>query len=114
GRRILTTSTDNTARIWNAATGRLLTSLEGHAHQVNRSAFHPDGALVITSSTDGTARLWDAADGALLRSLDEPWIDEATCSPDGRTIPTSSRGGTATIWDLSMARQTPEEVARFI
>jgi hypothetical protein len=61
GSRIVTTSEDKTARIWDAATGKELAVLRGHEGQVNSAAFSPDGSRIVTTSTDATARIWDAA-----------------------------------------------------
>lgn len=58
GKRVVTASEDNTARVWDAATGRLLASLRGHTEGVNSAAFSPDGQRVVTASWDKTARIW--------------------------------------------------------
>ncbi len=42
GTRIITTSDDKTARIWDATTGRQLHVLRGHTAAVNDGAFSPD------------------------------------------------------------------------
>jgi hypothetical protein len=64
GTRVATASNDGTARLWNAATGKSLTTLRGHGGPVNAVAFSPDSARVLTASDDMTARLWDARSGA--------------------------------------------------
>jgi WD40 repeat protein len=58
GTRVVTASEDNTARVWNAASGQLLAKLEGHAAAVYSALFSPDGARVVTASDDNTARVW--------------------------------------------------------
>ncbi|HVS28919.1 MAG TPA: TIR domain-containing protein, partial [Solirubrobacteraceae bacterium] len=63
GSRIVTASSDRTARAWNARTGRQETILRGHAALVESAAFSPDGSRVVTASVDGTARIWDARTG---------------------------------------------------
>ncbi|MBL8764741.1 MAG: hypothetical protein JNM07_10780, partial [Phycisphaerae bacterium] len=60
GARLVTASGDETARVWDAATGRELLRLEGHAGVVLSAAFSPDGARLVTASDDQTARVWDA------------------------------------------------------
>jgi hypothetical protein len=53
-------SYDNTARVWEAATGKELARLEGHDGAVTSAAWSPDGTRIVTTSVDGTARLWRA------------------------------------------------------
>ena len=70
GKRVLTGSYDNTARLWDAATGAAVATLEGHSGYVLAVAFSPDGKRVLTGSDDNTARLWDAATGAVVATLE--------------------------------------------
>jgi WD40 repeat protein len=58
GARVLTASWDQTARLWEAASGKLLVPLEGHRGWVESAVFSPDGAGVLTASRDKPARLW--------------------------------------------------------
>jgi hypothetical protein len=55
-----TASWDDTARIWDAASGLAVAILKGHADDVNSAVFSPDGLHLVTTSKDTTARLWDA------------------------------------------------------
>jgi WD40 repeat protein len=63
-KRVLTSSEDGIAQLWDVATGIRLMILSGHRFNVFGVAFSPDGKSVVTSSADKTARLWDAAGGA--------------------------------------------------
>ena len=58
GRRIVTASTDGTARVWNAFTGELLAMLSGHTRVVSHARFSLDGQRIVTSSLDTTARVF--------------------------------------------------------
>ncbi|HXN88172.1 MAG TPA: hypothetical protein VN890_02260, partial [Methylocella sp.] len=69
GVRVLTGSYDNTARLWDAATGKEIRAFKGHVGSVTSVAFSPDGARVLTGSGDATARLWAAATGEELRAF---------------------------------------------
>ena len=55
---MVTASEDKTARLWDAASGKSLAVLSGHALAVRTAAFSPDGQRVVTASDDDTARLW--------------------------------------------------------
>ena len=57
--RVVTASLDKTARVWDAATGKPLTSPLEHQDKVVSAAFSPDGTRVVTASLDNTARMWD-------------------------------------------------------
>jgi WD40 repeat protein len=66
GTHLLTTSWDNTARIWDATTGQPHLTLTGHTSPVTGGAWSPDGTHLLTTSWDNTARIWDAATGRLV------------------------------------------------
>jgi WD40 repeat protein len=59
GTRIVTASEDNTARVWEASTGKELAQLQGHTAWVRSAAFSPDGTRIVTASEDNTARVWE-------------------------------------------------------
>jgi len=98
----VTASNDNTARLWDAATGKPIGEPMHHENEVYSAQFSPDGKLVVTASKDRTARLWDAATG---KSIGEPmghegWVVTAQISPDGKQVLTASEDGTARLWDV--------------
>src|SRR5947208_4715 len=64
GTRIVTASSDRTARLWDATSGAEIAVLRGHEGYVWSAAFSPDRTRIVTASEDKTARLWDAASGA--------------------------------------------------
>ena len=69
GQRLVTASSDNTARVWEVETGQPLAILKGHTNNVGYAAFSPDGEKVVTASWDNTARVWNAQTGELLMLL---------------------------------------------
>ena len=48
GARVLTASADKTAKLWDAASGKLIASF-AHQDSVNDAAFSPDGARILTA-----------------------------------------------------------------
>ena len=112
GRRVVTSSYDKTARIWDAATGREILLLSGHADRVVSAAFSPDGLRVVTASYDHTAGIWDAGTGHELTRLrgHTDRLLSVAYSPDGRRIVTTSLDKTARIWDST----TGHEILRLI
>src|ERR1039458_7214185 len=69
GRWALTGSEDNTARLWEVATGDEIRRLEGHSGPVYSVAFSSDGRWALTGSFDKTARVWEVATGKEIRRL---------------------------------------------
>jgi WD40 repeat protein len=106
GKYIVTTSYDNTAKIWDAASGKMLQDLSGHTQWVNSAQFSPDGKFIVTSSRDNSAIIWDAASGKMLQDLSGhiDWVLSAQFSPDGKYIVTASEDNTAKIWDAASGK----------
>merc|ERR1719168_207593 len=59
--QVLTASDDETAKVWNAATGECTQTLSGHIGVLRSAIFSPDGLCVLTASDDETAKVWNAA-----------------------------------------------------
>src|SRR4051812_6348240 len=59
--RIVTASHDQTAKVWDATTGRELLTLEGHTRMVTSAAFLPDGGRILTAGNDGLIKIWEGA-----------------------------------------------------
>ena len=62
--QVLTASFDQTAKVWSAASGKCLLTLEGHSRWVKSAVFSPDDQQVLTASQDETAMVWSAASGS--------------------------------------------------
>jgi WD40 repeat protein len=103
GTRVVTASSDRTARIWDVKTGATLLVLRGHTNLLWSAAFSPDGKRVVTASADNTARVWDATTGAALVTLSghTKGVITASFSPDGGRVVTTSWDNTARVWDAS-------------
>jgi uncharacterized protein with WD repeat len=106
GRALASGSLDNTIRLWDAASGALLRTLEGHTFWVRSVAFSPDGRALASGSADNTIRLWDAASGALRRTLEghTDWVRSVAFSPDGRLLASASDDRTIRLWDAASGR----------
>lgn len=66
GSRLLTISSDRTARIWDAATGKPVSPPMQHGGRAYSVAVSPDEKRIATSAEDGTTRLWEAETGRLV------------------------------------------------
>ncbi len=103
GKTMAAPSPDNTAKVWDLTSGKVVQTLTGHTNAVNTTACSPDGRLVVTASKDSTARIWDAASGKRMHTLSghAAEIVSASFSPDGKWVLTASKDKTARIWDVA-------------
>jgi hypothetical protein len=86
GSRIVSGSKDNTIKIWDAASGRVLGSHRRHTGDVSSVAYSPDGSMIASGADDKTIKIWDAASGGELGSHRRHTGDVSSVaySPDGR------------------------------
>jgi WD40 repeat protein len=103
GTRLLSGSGDKTLKLWDAATGRLLRTFEGHSKEVKSVAFSPDGMRVLSGSWDNTLKLWDAASGRLLRTFEghSSSVFSVAFSPVGTHVFSGSADKTLKLWDAT-------------
>ncbi len=86
GQRVVTSSSDRTARLWDGETGALIAVLEGHDGTVHSASFTlASGRAVMTVSADGTARLWDATTGeSMFAPVSHPATEPGAGDDQGR------------------------------
>jgi WD40 repeat protein len=104
GAQLITSSDDNTARVWDAHTGKPLLHPLRHYGSVNQACFCGDGKRLATASADNTGRVWDAETGEPITGplSHRRWgvITDVACNPTGDRVATASADGTAEIWPL--------------
>src|SRR5262249_10910876 len=99
GSRIVTASLDQTAKVWNAANGRLISTL-AHPSSALDAQLSPDGKSALTFASGGIVRLWDVDAGQAVNVMPrESNITTGEFSPDGRRLVTGSADGVVQIWD---------------
>jgi eukaryotic-like serine/threonine-protein kinase len=103
GQYLVSGSEDETASVWEVATGRPLDDALLHKAPVTVVAFDPATDRVATGSKDGRLKVWDAFSG---RPITETLVHEkeVTClvfSADGRRLFSGSGDKSARIWDAS-------------
>ena len=54
GTRLVSASTDDTLKLWDAASGAELATLRGHTESVLGCAFSPDGTRILSAGADKT------------------------------------------------------------
>lgn len=87
GRRLATRSADQIVRVWDVASGRTLTKIDGHKDRVLGMSFSLDGNLLATSSEgdDSAIRCWDPATGKLVQEI-AGGARLISFMPDGKSI----------------------------
>jgi WD40 repeat protein len=117
----LAIATDREAAIWDADTGRKLTTFTtpGSA-AVEAIAWSPDGRRVVTFADDGVLRFWRASDGRLQASLYlfESGADWLLLAADGRLDGSARALARVVAWRvndrvsidraLTQSRRTPD------
>jgi eukaryotic-like serine/threonine-protein kinase len=98
-------SMDNKARVWDAATGKLLRTFE-HTNWVAFLLYRPDGLALLTGCRDDYARIWDlTTDRRVLQEFHNGTIVAgAAFSPDGRTLLIGGGDRIARQWDLQTGK----------
>ena len=66
---IVSGSTDKSIRIWDAESGDLIRTLNGHANWVLSVAITSDNKRIVSGSCDDSIRIWNAENGDLIRTL---------------------------------------------
>ena len=106
GSRVVTTSKNNTVRIWNARDGVQIAVL--NTKSSSGVPLHPDGRSLVTATVEQSeVQIWDAetlGQIAVLKGHDLPVLSVAF-SPDGRRVVTGSLDKTARLWDLETQEQ---------
>ena len=108
GTRLITTSLDGAARIWDAGSGAELLRLR-HDGWVTGASFSPNGKLILTEAA-GHVRVWDAVPSRELvhfchGTLKYDWSSRAVFSRDASRVATVSDDNIARVWDAYSGSQ---------
>jgi WD40 repeat protein len=100
GERLLTTSLDRSARVWDVTMDEEALTLEKAG---GLAAYNPDGTTLATDGVDGIPRLWDMRSGQELAVLTghDGGLWSLAFSPDGQRLVTGSVDQTARVWDIT-------------
>ena len=102
GHLLASGSNDTTAQVWQAATGKTITTFRGHTANVNIVAWSPDGRYVASGGSDNMVYVWDALTGEQVSAYAGHtfWILRGlSWSPDGTRIASGSWDGTVQVWN---------------
>ena len=100
GRRLLTSSLDKRASVWDVATQRSIGQpMPKHpTQQIEMTAFSPNSEYVVTAADDRSTQVWNALTGqAVSLIMQQEAVKSVEFSPDSRRLVTMS-GKTARVW----------------
>jgi WD40 repeat protein len=108
GKILATSATDKTAKVWDAATNKLLATCSPDWSVLIRAALSPDGKILATGANH--LRLWDAASGRSRGMLTEstvsgPIIGSVAFSPDGEWLACTGDPNRVRIWSLEDSKE---------
>jgi WD40 repeat protein/uncharacterized caspase-like protein len=104
GARILTVSIDNSVKLWDVKTGRLIRTFGVQATGgADAAAFSPNGTQIAIWGADKILKLWDASTGRLIQSYKghaEPLV-QVWFSQDGSQIASVGQDKAIKLWQVA-------------
>jgi WD40 repeat protein len=105
---------ENSARLWEVETGRLMHELAGNRAQIRGADFSADGRLLLTGGGnfvrgggDASLRIWDVTTGKELRLMSGAtqlvWC--VAFSADGRKALSGGLDGIVRLWDVNSGKE---------
>ncbi|MFI5461465.1 MAG: protein kinase [Isosphaerales bacterium] len=120
GRILASACQDDTVKLWDAATGQEIRTLDRStekeyrpslrsavfhaANEYKKVVFSPNGRTLASTYRDGTVKLWDVGTGRKVGVLPVIPVFDAAFSPDGRSIAIATMSDQLMIWDVATGR----------
>jgi WD40 repeat protein len=108
GKFLLMAHKDQTAGLWEVATGQPVGEALPHSAQVGTVAFTPDGQLMLTATDDGRFQRWESATGKPLGpafQLPGETGGQSVFSLDGQTVLTVYGDGKVWLRDVKTGKR---------
>jgi WD40 repeat protein len=106
-RRLVSSSFDGTAKVWDTTTWKVLAALEGKPlGRLWCAAIHPDGERIALAGFNKTVGLWKPTSGELrMFNGHQDRVTGVAFHPDGRLLASASDDATVRLWDIESGRQ---------
>ncbi|OZC99305.1 hypothetical protein CH275_22720 [Rhodococcus sp. 06-235-1A] len=100
GTLIAAASSDNSSKVWDAASGAAQLTLPGPS-VVSSLAFAPNRSSIVTASGDGITRIWPLPGPALADAGDTIFQNPVGASGTRLLVGAGTRASATTLWDVS-------------
>lgn len=102
GRRVISSSSDKTIKVWDLQTDRLILTLIGHTAAVNSVAVGHEGRWCISGSADKTIKVWDLTTGQEIRTINghDGTVTGVATASERDYIVSVSDDRTVKVWNL--------------
>nr|XP_046204792.1 WD repeat-containing protein 88-like [Oncorhynchus gorbuscha] len=110
--KVLTSSQDKTAALWDTESGAALLVFErGHLSNISECALIPDKKRLITASWDKTLNAWDLETGKIIWTAAQADHHKSTITrcrfdPQSQHVASVSEDRTIKLWDLVSTQTT--------
>jgi WD40 repeat protein len=101
GKLLATGGYGTQAKLWDAASGRHVRSLDAGDEGGLAVAFSPDGKTLAVGNRNSVTHLYEVATGKLLHVLSEKMSHELKFSPDGSILAVAYVDGRVILWDVA-------------
>jgi len=107
GRMLASGGLNDSIRLWDLETGKVVHTLHKHVNPIRSVAFSPDGSILASGSDDKTIKLWNLKTGKELSTLEghRHSVGSLAFSPDGRVLASGSSDTTIKLWDISSSQE---------
>jgi WD40 repeat protein len=105
--KIITSSWDNTIRVWDFYSGLQTLKINAHNGGVYSARFDTSGKYIVSGGDDYLVKLWDATNGTLISSFagHKGGIGDVYLTKDNKNIISGSRDGSIRVWDTNLKKE---------
>ena len=109
GQIIASGSEDNTVKLWDVTTGKVVKTLVAHRGYITALDFNAAGDQLVTAAKDNTIRIWDVRKGTEIRTLPGHsfYASSVAFSPTNNILASCSIDKTVKLWDIRIGKEIP-------